>query len=813
MQYRIGNALYNNYYTTEKGMVEMEKMDFMKGWEFFREGSTVKEIIKLPHDAMIAEKRHPENPSSSAGAFFPGGVYTYKKEFFVPVDWKGKKILLEFEGVYKDAWVYINGEEAGKNAYGYTPFVVDTDGFLHHGESNDVKVVVDNSQHPNSRWYTGSGIHRPVWLHIGNKAHIQRQGVKITTLSHQPASIRIETEHTGEEVQVEIRREDATVASGKGDKLTLDIPDAQLWSDESPHLYQCVVQLKRNGKIVDQVTEDFGIRTIEWNENGLFVNGRETLLRGGCVHSDNGLLGAVSLPESEDRKVRIMKEAGFNAVRASHNPASESFLTACDKYGMYVMDETWDMWYFHKSKHDYASQFMDNYQGDIRAMVERDYNHPSVIMYSIGNEISEPKDEKGVQLAREMVDIIKELDATRPVTCGVNLMVINMASKGKGIYKEEGGREKETAGGDNKKVSSTLFNLMTSVVGTGMNKAANSKKADAVTTPLFDSLDIAGYNYASGRYRKEGKIHPERILVGSETFPQDIAKNWKMVKELPYLIGDFMWTAWDYLGEAGIGAWSYTEDGRRFDKPYPWILANVGAIDILGNIGAEAEYAAVVWGVRNDPYIAVQPANQPGNRPAKSVWRGTNGLNSWSWKNCEGNNAIIEVYAAAHSVQLLLGDKATKRKKLKDCKATFKSTYAAGTLIAVTFDEKGNETGRTALSSASGKTGLQLTTDGATIKQNEVVYIEVSLIGENGIIESNDDQLLQVTVDGGELLAFGSANPRTKEEYHKGAFTSYYGRAQAIVRSGKQGEITVKVQGVSAGTAELKIQVKEEGQA
>ncbi|MGA9518740.1 MAG: glycoside hydrolase family 2 TIM barrel-domain containing protein [Trichococcus sp.] len=766
-------------------------------------------VVQLPHDAMIEEKRNPENASGSAGSFFPGGIYIYKKNFFVAEDWNDKKILIEFEGVYKDACIYINGKETGKNAYGYTQFLIDTEGFLQYGKTNEIKVVVDNSQHPNSRWYTGSGIHRPVWMHIGNKEHIRHPGLRITTLSHQPARIQIETQHTGEEVQVEIRHEGTTVASGKGDNLSLDIPSAKLWSDESPHLYQCVVQLKKDGKIVDQVVEDFGIRTIEWNANGLFVNGNETLLRGGCVHSDNGILGAVSLAVSEDRRIRIMKEAGFNAIRSSHNPASKAMLEACDKYGMYVMDESWDMWYFHKSKYDYASQFMDHYKHDLRAMVERDYNHPSVIMYSIGNEISEPKDEKGVQLAREMVAIIKELDATRPVTCGVNLMVINMASKGKGIYKEEGGREKETTGGGDKKVSSTLFNLMTSFVGTGMNKAANSKKADAVTTPLFDSLDIAGYNYASGRYRKEGKIHPERILVGSETFPQDIAKNWKMVKELPYLIGDFMWTAWDYLGEAGIGAWSYTEDGRRFDKPYPWLLADVGAIDILGNIGAEAEYAAIVWGVRKEPYIAVQPVNQPGNRPAKSVWRGTNGINSWSWRNCEGNKAIVEVYADAHSAKIIVGEKESPKKKLKDYKATFKTNYRPGKLTLITYDEKGNEINRTALASATGKTGLRLTSDFDSVFENEIVYVDVALVGENGMVESNDDQPLTITVDGGELLAFGSANPRTEEEYHQGKFTSYYGRAQAVVRSKHPGDMKVTVKGENVIASAIKIQVKE----
>lgn len=394
---------------------------------------------------------------------------------------------------------------------------------------------MDNSLQPSSRWYTGSGIYRPVWIYVGKREHIEHEGIKISTLSYNPARIQVETVHTGQDVVVEILDNGHIVSNGSGDRVELEIQDAKLWSDESPHLYQCRVRLTSDNILVDEAIEEFGIRKVEWSSKGLFVNGKETLLRGGCVHHDNGILGARSYKESEDRRVRILKKAGYNAIRSSHNPASKAMISACDKYGVYIIDETWDMWYFHKSKHDYATHFMDCYKEDINALVNRDFNHPSVIMYSIGNEISEPKDEKGVKLTREMVQYIHSLDSNRAVTCGVNLMIINMASKGKGIYKEEGGLAREDAPKKKKEkaTSSTLFNMMASVVGTGMNKAANSKKVDLLTTPCLDELDIAGYNYASGRYPLESKAHPERVIFGSETFLQDIGKNWAMVKNIP----------------------------------------------------------------------------------------------------------------------------------------------------------------------------------------------------------------------------------------------------------------------------------------
>lgn len=383
--------------------------------------------------------------------------------------------------------------------------------------------------------------------------------------------------------------------ASEGADVELELPDARLWDAAHPNLYRCRAVLQEEGSVADETQTVFGVRKVEWSSKGLFINGKRTLLRGGCIHHDNGILGAAAHAASDRRKVKKLKEAGFNAVRSAHNPANAALLEACDEYGIYVMDESWDMWYNHKNKYDYASKFMENYRADLKAMVERDYNHPSVIMYSIGNEVSEPAAKKGVVLAEKMTDYLHALDGGRAVTGGMNLMIISRSAKGSGIYKEDGGRNDEKQQKMNG-MNSTVFNMITSMVGTGMNKGANSKKADAVTSPVLDALDIAGYNYASGRYPLEGKAHPDRLIVGSETFPQDIVKNWRMVRKYPYLAGDFMWAAWDYLGETGIGAWAYTPDGKGFEKPYPWLLADVGAIDILGNPNGELYLAQAAWG-------------------------------------------------------------------------------------------------------------------------------------------------------------------------------------------------------------------------
>lgn len=761
----------------------MKKTGFMAGW-------TCNGIpVILPHDAMIHEKRQADAPGGSGHAFFPGGSYQYEKAFSVEEKQAGKPMLLHFEGAYRNAAVTVNGQEAGGCAYGYIPFTVDITKLVHAGE-NTVSVRVDNSQLPNSRWYSGSGIYRPVWLLTAEEDYIAFEGVKVDTVSINPAKIRVRTEIVGSgDIAIEIKdAQGKTVAEGQGADATLDIRNGKLWSAETPNLYTAHVILKKDSKPVDEETVSFGIRQITWSNQGLFINGENTLLRGGCIHHDNGILGAATYDESEFRRAKLLKEAGFNALRISHNPASRALLEACDKVGLYVMDETWDMWYNHKTKFDYASDFLANWKDDLTKLVSRDYNHPSVIMYSIGNEISEPATEKGVGLAKEMVDLLHQIDPSRAATGGINLMILTRSAKGNAIYKEDGsGRSDEKKAKNSSSMSSTMFNLMASMVGSGMNKAANGKKADEVTTPVLDALDIAGYNYASGRYKMDGKKHPNRIVVGSETFPQDIYKNWQMVKELPYLIGDFMWTAWDYLGECGIGAWAYTPDGRGFDKPYPWLLGDVGALDILGTPNAEMFLAQCAWGQLKAPKIAVQPINHSGMKPARSVWRGTNAVPSWSWQGCDGQKAVIEVYSDAAAVALELNGQRTKKQRPKGGKAVFKLAYQPGTLVAVNYDANGHAISRSELKTAE-KPVLTVCPEKKEAKPGEVLYIPINVQDKHGIVEMNADRQVKVTVEGGELLAFGSAAPRTEERYDSGSFTTYYGRAMAVIRAkaGKQ---------------------------
>lgn len=804
----------------------MEKFAFNDGWMYGVKGREKKRVV-LPHDAMLAEERDAGSAGGSACAFFPGNIYEYEKVFAVPEEWREKHVVFQFEGVYRNAVVSINGKKAGGAAYGYIPFFVDGDEFLTYGAENRISVTADNSMQPNSRWYSGGGIYRPVNLWVGKKNGIEPEGIRVTTVSIQPPRICVEVETVSRELLVEILDGERIVASGQPDRageenrITLEIPGGKLWSAEKPECYTCRVTLSEGGEVVDVAEAFFGIRKLEWSKKGFFVNGKETLLRGGCIHHDNGILGAAAYAESEWRRVRMLKQAGYNALRISHNPSSTAMLEACDALGMYMIDETWDMWYNRKTKFDYGMDFMEHYEADIRSLVSRDYNHPCVVMYSIGNEVSEPAQKRGVELAERMVEYFHALDHIRPVTAGINLMIISRSAKGNGIYSEDGeGRdtsnEKKMQG-----MNSTVFNMITSMVGTGMNKGANSKKADAATSPVLDALDIAGYNYASGRYPLEGKAHPDRVLYGSETFPQDIAKNWEMVKKYPYLVGDFMWTAWDYLGEAGIGAWAYTPDGKGFDKPYPWLLADVGALDILGNPNGQMFWAQAVWGLLQGPVIAVRPVNHPGVTPAKGSWRGTNALPTWSWHGCEGNRAVVEVYTDAAEVELYLNERKLGRKKVKGCRAVFRTKYEPGALKAVSFDSAGNQTGEGNLKTAeeiglwlTPETGLaktvqgETTASGRTLETGEVAYIRVRLGDGNHNVEANADEKISVMVSGGELLGFGSANPRTEERYDSGSFATYYGQALIAVRAGGRGVLTVTARGGENHRAECRIPIK-----
>ena len=763
-----------------------EQADFNQDWQFWSDTQPNKQVVNLPHDAMQTETRSADVKEGRHNGFYPGNVYHYEKTFTADASLLQKHVTLAFEGVYRNSKVFVNGQEAGGYKYGYMPFDVCLDGLLVAGE-NTIRVDVDNSQMPNSRWYSGAGIYRPLHLLIQEKEYIEQ--VKVSTLSIAPAKVKVETLHQGGEVSVSIYDCNKQIVSAEGDNVELNIDNANLWSAESPYLYKAVVELKQNGKTIEKQEKPFGVREITWSTQGLKVNGKDVLLQGGCIHHDNGILGAAEYEDAAYRKVALLKKYGFNAIRSSHNPLSEAMLKACDELGMYVMDELWDMWYITKTEFDYSKDFYDNYVEDIRHFVKKDFNHPSVIMYSIGNEVGEPAEEKGVALAKELINRLHQADNSRPVTAGINLMIIGLTKMGVNIFQQSN----SAMMGGGQQITSEQYNMMMTNSSEQMSMATLQPAFDEATTPVLDALDIAGYNYASVRYPIEGTAHPNRVVVGSETYPQDLAKNWAMVEEMPYVVGDFMWTALDYIGEIGLGAWYYSNDPDFANKTYPWKLFGGGAIDLIGNPTGEAFWAKAIWTKQVEPNIAVRPIHK--ENLVKSMWRGTNSIPSWSWQGCEGMPTVVEVYTAAPKVALYVNDKLIGEQEVKDYVASFENvTYEPGTLKAVATDANGKQYEQT-LTSATGKIGISIEPEKDSYKSGELAFVNINLVGENGIVESKADRTLTVTVEGGELLGYGSQTLITEAAFLDGVYPTYYGQSQAVVRASKPGNVKITVTG------------------
>ena len=781
----------------------MKREGFCGGWEFSRDGGSFEPVI-LPHDAMLGAQRSADAPARSASGYFHGGSYRYRKHFELTPELAEGVVLLEFEGIYRDACLSVNGQAVNVPPYGFLPFFADITGFVCAGQ-NTVEVDCSNVDQPDCRWYSGAGIYRPVWLWTSSQPRIQPEGVRVTTQSINPAVVHVDIDCTCGIPIVRVKdAEDIVVAQGQGRDIELSIPNARLWDDEHPYLYTCEVDLEADGAIVDGASCSFGIRTLEWNPQGFFVNGRETLLRGGCIHCDNGILGAASWRESEFRRVRMLKAAGFNAVRIAHNPAPTALLEACDELGMYVIDEAWDVWYTHKSAHDYAGHFLEWCDFDLRRMTSRDFNHPSVIMYSIGNEIAEPIRQEGVDLEHSMIDLLHALDPTRPVTCGFNLAMMVMEHSGSNWYAKQDGVA-EAASETGAPRGSLLFNLTAQALGTGMTYLANAPGVDKLTSPALDALDIAGYNYAQERYSYDAHKHPSRIIVGTETFPYELPRNWSRVKRFPGVIGDFMWAAWDYLGEAGAGSWAYTPEEAGFSKPWPWLLAGSGALDIFGQPNAHAALAAAVWDTAKDPIIMVRPVNRMSGRTFKATWRGSDAIPSWSWSGCEGIVTRVEVYDAhAHAIRLELNGEEIGIARVHDFVAAFRLPYQPGTLRAVALDKNGHELGHSILSSAAEPFHLSARPE-SPAKAGGIAYVSVTIEGANGIVEANADERLTAHVEGGTLLAFGSANPAPTESFLDGAYTSYRGHAMAVIHRAEPGVAVLTVEGATINQVSVEV--------
>ncbi len=778
----------------------MKSTPLLTGWTCRHLGDTAPgKTVTLPHDAMLAEPRTALSAGGTNTGWYEGHDYEYRRTLTVPENELADTHILEFEGVYHNAEVWLNGQKAAFRPYGYTNFYVDCAPYLHAGE-NELRVIARNADQPNSRWYSGAGIYRPVQLWTARGAHITLNGVKIRTLSLDPAvvEVRVKTTAPGT-VRLTVDDLPAMQQESDGEAVcTLTLDNARLWTPETPNLYTCRVSFAD-----DEVTETFGVRKVEWGTDGFLLNGKRHIIQGACIHHDNGLLGAVCDPDAVARKVRLLKENGYNAIRSAHNPCSKALLAECDRQGMLIMDEYIDHWYIHKTEHDYVDYFNEWWHQDLTDMVEKDYNHPCVVLYSTGNEVSETAQKRGIALTKEMTDFLHGLDDSRPVTCGVNIFFNFLSSIGFGVYSDEKAKkeaeraEKAKQRGEKaakkKAVGSQFFNNLAGLLGDEfMKRGATLHGCDVKTRDAFANMDIAGYNYGIYRYKHDLKKYPQRLILGSETFCNDAYKFRELAKQEPRLVGDFVWAGMDYLGEVMVGSWEYADYAETFDGGPGWVSAGSGRIDLTGKPLGEALYTRVALEADNGPYIAVCPVNHTGDRHSPSAWKMTNAMPSWSWTGCEERKANVEVYARAARVELVLNGHTVGSKTLKnDCLAKFGIPYESGTLEAVSYDAADHEIGRCKLQSAGGTTRLTLDAEEPTVKPGHLCYVRLRYTDENGITKPLVRGNIQVQVRGGTLVGLGSACPFNKHSYLDSETDTYYGEALAIVRMGDGDAMTI----------------------
>lgn len=778
----------------------MKATPLLTGWTCRHLGDTAPgKTVTLPHDAMLAEPRTALSAGGTNTGWYEGYDYEYRRTLTVPENELADTHILEFEGVYHNAEVWLNGQKAAFRPYGYTNFYVDCAPYLHAG-GNELRVIARNADQPNSRWYSGAGIYRPVQLWTARGAHITLNGVKIRTLSLDPAvvEVRVKTTAPGT-VRLTVNDLPAMQQESDGEAVfTLTLDNARLWTPETPNLYTCRVSFAD-----DEVIETFGVRKVEWGTDGFLLNGKRYIIQGACIHHDNGLLGAVCDPDAVARKVRLLKENGYNAIRSAHNPCSKALLADCDRQGMLVMDEYIDHWYIHKTEHDYVDYFNDWWRQDLTDMVEKDYNHPCVVLYSTGNEVSETAQKRGIALTKEMTDFLHGLDDSRPVTCGVNIFFNFLSSIGFGVYSDEKAKkeaeraEKAKQRGEKaakkKAVGSQFFNNLAGLLGDEfMKRGATLHGCDVKTRDAFANMDIAGYNYGIYRYKHDLKKYPQRLILGSETFCNDAYKFRELAKQEPRLVGDFVWAGMDYLGEVMVGSWEYADYAETFDGGPGWVSAGSGRIDLTGKPLGEALYTRVALEADNGPYIAVCPVNHTGDRHSPSAWKMTNAMPSWSWTGCEERKANVEVYARAARVELVLNGHTVGSKTLKnDCLARFSIPYESGTLEAVSYDAADHEIGRCKLQSAGGTTRLTLDAEEPTVKPGHLCYVRLRYTDENGITKPLARGNIQVQVRGGTLVGLGSACPFNKHSYLDSETDTYYGEALAIVRMGDGDAMTI----------------------
>jgi len=756
--------------------------------------------VDLPHDwsiedlPVVAGKKQigpfsEDSEGKGSTGHTVGGVGWYRKSFTTESSFTDKIVEICFDGVYGESNVWINGQHLGFHANGYTPFNYNLTPYLNPvGEKNTLAVWVGNIG-KNSRWYSGSGIYRHVTLKVTDLVNIPVWGTYITTpeVSTEKALVKVMTtvnNQTSGDVEIIVSTqiispEGIAVAQTESNLKTrsgiktdaeqlIEVKTPARWSVDSPNLYKAVSEIKYKGKTVDQKTTTFGIRSIEFSaEKGFLLNGERVLLKGGCMHHDNGPLGSATIDRAEERRVELMKKFGFNAIRTSHNLPSAQFLDACDRLGVLVIDEAFDQWQQPKNPDDYSNYFYQYHQQDLEAMVMRDRNHPSVIIWSIGNEIKERADSAGLKITKELISIIKSLDQTRPVTEAI------------------------------------------------CSFWDNPGKTWEYAQPALELLDVAGYNYMWREYENDHKKYPNRMIIGTESLAKEAFENWQMVEKNPYVLGDFIWTSMDYLGEAGIGhTLNATPDTKpQFSPGWPWYNAYCGDIDICGFKKPQSYFRDVVWKISNLE-MAVHAPIPSGMKEMVSMWGWPDEQQNWNWAGNEGKNLQVNVYSNFPEVRMELNGKVIGTKSVSaetKLTATFEVPYEAGELKVIGLKD-GKEVETKILKTTGKPAKIRLTADRSEIKasRNDLSYVTVEVTDVNGELVPDVNLPIQFKVDGaGELAAVENGNPSDMKSFRAAQVSSFNGRCLVILRpSGTPGEIKLKAESAGLEGTELTIQVK-----
>lgn len=780
--------------------------------------------VNLPHDFLIETDTLADAPGGSLSGYYGGGIKTYTKTLEIPAEHKGKRILAEFDGVYMNASVILNGHLVTRHHYGYSPFNANLTPYIKFGRKNRLSVTVNNANQPNSRWYSGSGIYRHVDLLSAPDLHIAPWGIYAYTshIIEGTAYVVVETtvenhsnKNTDLAVNVSITKDFDGVLAGKGKinihmpsgkkskgKVMIAVEQVELWDIDSPNLYRISCCLEDKNNILDSDDTFFGIRTISVDsKNGFMLNGRAIKLKGGCVHHDNGILGAASFKDSEYRKMKLHKDNGYNAIRTAHNPPSKDMLEACDRIGLLVIDEAFDVWTMGKSPGDYSLYFEQNWESDMEAFMLRDRNHPCIIMWSTGNEITERGGlSNGYEWSAMLAAKARLLDSTRP-------LINSVCSFFNGLDDDDSAKCAEEMMKDFKK-HGTLVNF---------NTDYSEEIWDAYTQPFLAPLDVAGYNYLAHRYEKDAVNYPNRVICGTESRAMEIDEYWDAVEKNSHVIGDFAWTSFDYIGEAGLGKVEYLEPGEEkgifgWRNEYPWRLAYAADFDICGFPRPQLAYRRIVWG-SDETFIASHNPKNHGMKEVIARWGWPDCDNSWSWEGFEGKPVQVDIYSAAEEVELIINGKILGKRpvgKENRFKAVFDITYQPGVLEAVSYTG-GEKVSSDLLKTAGKATAFRIVTETDKIKADgqSLCYAAVEIVDNEGNLVPTAKIKATAKVEGSAVLAaFGSARPYTTENYTKGEFTSFKGRLQAIVRSGiEKGKatLTVSAEGLENSSSEISV--------